>query len=439
MARKARDSRLDTRTVRLKLAPAKEPYWRVLEPGRALGYRRLADGKPGTWTARHGERVGGRHVYQFQALGTADDYSDADDIAVMTFGQAQETARGFFAALLASPAKTAAPITVAEAVADHMADYEARSARATAAMLLTVNAHILPALGKVLVKDLTAQRIRDWRNALVKAPPRRRKPAVGKRTLPYNAAVSAARATKAPVIDPRERLRQRQSTVNRVLTILKAALNLAFRNGRVDSDLAWRRVPPFPGANQPRIRYLTDDEAVRLVNACPPDFRRLVIAALLTGADYGELRTARVRDLDLGAHTAGVGKKRGWHQVVLTDEAARHFATAAVGKAPDALLFVRSDGEAWGASHQQRPLEIACGAASIEPFNFHILRHTYATRALRMGAGMLYVSAQLGHKDIRTTQRHYAHLVPSDMAAAIRAVPPLGIGEVSNVTALRHG
>ena len=38
-----------------------------------------------------------------------------------------------------------------------------------------------------------------------------------------------------------------------------------------------------------RIRYLTVEEARRLINACDPIFRPLVQAALQTGARYGEL------------------------------------------------------------------------------------------------------------------------------------------------------
>lgn len=186
--------------------------------------------------------------------------------------------------------------------------------------------------------------------------------------------------------------------------------------------------------DEPRIRYLPDEESLRLVNACAPDFRSLVVAALVTGCDYGELRTAQVRDLDLGSHVLSVGGKRNRHPVVLTDEAVKHFTSCTAGKASGDLIFTRADGDPWGKSHQARRLNDACSAARIEPaINFHILRHTYATRALRSGASMQYVSGQLGHKNIRTTQRHYAHLVPSDMSAAIRAVPALGVVQLSNL------
>ena len=42
-------------------------------------------------------------------------------------------------------------------------------------------------------------------------------------------------------------MRARKSTANRILTILKAALNHAFTHDRVSSDAAWRRVEPFEG------------------------------------------------------------------------------------------------------------------------------------------------------------------------------------------------
>jgi integrase len=75
---------------------------------------------------------------------------------------------------------------------------------------------------------------------------------------------------------------------------LKAALNHAWREGKTPSDDAWRRVRPFPEADAARVRYLTTDEARRLLHACDEDFRDIVEAALLTGARYGELAAMTV-------------------------------------------------------------------------------------------------------------------------------------------------
>jgi integrase len=357
-------------------------------------------------------------------------------VQVLSFGQAQEKARAWFKALLEDAGKIAKPITVAEAIADYLADYRARSGRATDRMLDTINAHILPTLGSTAVRDLTTDRLTRWRNALVEKPPRRRTSKAGRLVRDNRNGAEKQRANTANASNgtAQEALRPRQATANRILTVLKAALNHAWKANRVRDDMAWRKVTPFREVDEPRIRYLTDEESIRLVNACALDFRSLVVAALLTGCDYGELRTAQVRDLDLRGHVLSVGGKRNRRPVVVTDEAVKHFSSVTVGKTAGDLIFTRADGDRWGKSHQARRLSDACNAARIVPaINFHILRHTYATRALRSGASMQYVSGQLGHKNIRTTQRHYAHVVPSDLSAAIRAVPALGIVDLTNV------
>src|SRR5690606_25773272 len=98
--------------------------------------------------------------------------------------------------------------------------------------------------------------------------------------------------------------------------------NRAWREGKAPSDTEWRRVEPFEAVEAARVRYLEISEARRLVNACEPEFRRLVQAALQTGCRYGELAALRVEDFNGDAGTIHVrqskaGKAR---HVVLTDE-----------------------------------------------------------------------------------------------------------------------
>src|SRR5215472_12538761 len=88
MPRKLQDTRLDTRTARLKLAAQDAPYFRSMREGWAIGYRRLA-GKSGTWLVRLYAGSGG---YIRQHLGVADDLTEADGASTLTFAQAQERA-----------------------------------------------------------------------------------------------------------------------------------------------------------------------------------------------------------------------------------------------------------------------------------------------------------------------------------------------------------
>ena len=94
MARTLRDAKLDTRASRLRLKTRREPYWRSISEGLAIGYRKGIKG--GTWIARH---YSGEHGRRYSAIGTADDIADADGEHVLSFAQAQESARTWFADL----------------------------------------------------------------------------------------------------------------------------------------------------------------------------------------------------------------------------------------------------------------------------------------------------------------------------------------------------
>jgi integrase len=192
---------------------------------------------------------------------------------------------------------------------------------------------------------LTAKKIEDWHRGLAL------KPALA-RSRPGRKA-NHRKADKSA-----DGVRKRRATANRILTVLKAALNHAWKSSHVASDDAWRRVKPFRAVETARVRYLSEDECIRLVNACEPAFRNLARGALLTGCRYSELTAMHVADFnaDAGVITvreSKVGKPR---HVVLTDEGQHLFATLTVGKLSDEPIFTRRDGGTWGKSHQLRPM-----------------------------------------------------------------------------------
>lgn len=423
MARTVRNPKLNTRSARTKLKARREPYWTPIAPGCTLGYRKGAKG--GTWIAKYRGSDGGR---QYFAIGPADDAMDANGATALNFGQAQERARDWFSqtARKSDGDEPEKPSTVADAMKDYMAwlTVHRRSANATQ---YSVDAFILPAFGDTDISNLTTKAIRDWHEELAAAPARLR-------TAPGHA--QQYRDSGGP-----EATRKRRSTANRVLTMLKAGLNHAYREGNAPSDDAWRRVDRFEMVDGARIRYLSKTEIPRLVNACPLDFRRLVQAALLTGARYGELTALKVHDFipDSGTVLIRASKSGRARHVVLTDEAQTFFQQVATGRDGEVHLFLRDDGQPWGRAHQNRRLAEACTAASITPaISFHILRHTHASHLAMQDAPMIVIARQLGHRDTRMVEKHYAHLSPSYIADTIRAsFPTLGIVEETNVAALQ--
>jgi integrase len=236
--------------------------------------------------------------------------------------------------------------------------------------------------------------------------------------------------------DPRARC----ATANRILTVLKAALNHAYHDGKVPSDEAWRRAKPFRNVDSPKIGYLSVAEATRLVNACEPAFRPLVQAALLTGCRYGELIKMACHDFnpDAGCVTVRESKSGKPRHVPLTEEGQRFFERVTAGRPGSEVMFLRADGNPWGMSHQQRPLNRACEIAGLDPaVSFHVLRHTYGSLLAMRGVPLQVIAEALGHADTRITSRHYAHLMPSYVADTIRKhLPNFGV-ERDNITPLR--
>lgn len=427
MARTVRNAKIDTPSGRAKLMVRREPHWTVISQGVALGYRK--GGKGGFWVARLRDEAGKQH---YEALGAADDARDANGDDVLSFAQAQGKARDWFerkrrelAAGDDDPLDDDTPIddgplTVATCLAVYLRWYAAHNkASGLASTRAATATHILPALGAIEVAKLTTPAIRRWHHDLASSPARLR------------SGLGKERRFRPPGDDP-EAPRRRKSTANRVLTILKAALNKAFADRRVASDDAWRRVKPFRNVEAARVRYLSDDQCRRLVNACDPSFRPMLQAALFSGCRYGELTALRVDDFnpDAGTLLVRVAKSGHARHVVLTDEGRAFFAVQSIGKAGDARLFTRPDGAAWGKSHQQRPLVEGCERAAITPAaSFHVLRHTYASRLAMRGVPLLVIAKQLGHGDTRMVEKHYGHLAASYVADTVRALSgTLGIG-----------
>ena len=427
MARTVRDAKLENRSARGALVVSGKPYYRSIDTGLHLGYRKGK--RSGKWVVRWYEGAG---KYKLETIGLADDVQDADGVTVFSFSQAQSRARELYQrwervaqGLEVIPE---GPYTVEEAISDYLVDYERRGGKNRSRMLSVINTHILPSFGCIETARLSFKKIRAWHENLAKAP----------------AMVRTRKGAQQQYKDApnnHETTRKRRNTANRVLTIFKSALNHGYHEGKIASDAAWARVKPFKNVDAPTVRYLNDEESRRLVNVCSEDLRAIVTAALLTGARYGELAALKASDFNLDSGTLYIetsksGKDR---HIVLTDEGQRFFREAVAGRLGEDQIFKRKSGEPWGEAHQYRPLKDACKIAKIEPgIGFHILRHTYGSRLAMRSVPMAVIAAQLGHADTRTTEKHYAHLGPSYVAETVRnAFDEIGVLQDSNVRSIK--
>jgi site-specific recombinase XerD len=446
MARTVRDARLDSRTARLKLK-AGERHWRAIDAGLHLGYWRGERG--GSWLLRRyigaqnilGEN-GAKKLYTVETIGRADDTLDADGHSVLNFNQAQAVARERFAAANKPASAVAAELTVKAACEAYIkflraerktaddtesrlrlhvypdvagrrdeikAEMEALTARrklhASAARKGSERAkarlariaeretklrHELAALpttrlGDKLVRDLTTDDIEQWKRGLVH------------------------RDKDDPEVE-----RRSKDSANRVLTMLKAALNRVFQDESkgITTDAAWRRVKPFHDVGRAREVFLDQAQSLRLVNVTKGGFRDLVTAALITGArPPHELVQCRARDFRANLGTLPVDGKTGRRDVVLTGEAIQFFKELCAGKKPDDLLFVRDDSSAWGANHHIRPMKDAVAKAKLpKGTTIYSLRHTHASQAILNGANLKFLAENMG-TSIRMLEQHYGKFI----------------------------
>src|SRR5262249_58906597 len=153
-------------------------------------------------------------------------------------------------------------LTVRQAMHRYI-DFKHQRGQPVGDLISRSNVHIIPTLGDLVVCELTAEQLRRWLALMAHSPAQRR------------AKAGQPQYRSEPTTD--EEIRQRRASANRVLTMLKAALNHAYDEGHVGNRDAWgRRLAPFEKGEVARVGYLTVAEAEGLMNACDPGFRPLV-------------------------------------------------------------------------------------------------------------------------------------------------------------------
>jgi integrase/recombinase XerD len=396
----------------------REPYWNILEYCRHIGLEKRC-GRQAYWVARI-RKSDGRYK---QARLAALDYSGTLGVG---YGEAICLAHRWFAKPeIASISARSYPVGprqsldytpkgVGFTVGDALLDYvEWKRIAAAESHFLTnlslINHHIIPQLGDVQVEDLTSRQITSFSLDVLQSAPKR-----GNRELGPSRDLSE--------IDP-EALRKRKKTLNALIGILRLAIRLAWENGDIQSERAWRCIRSVPNADKPRNIVLDRTQCTRLLSCCREDLRQLVQGALYTGCRAGELAALQVRDVasDIFGIYVGPSKSRRARYVYLPDEGMAFFLGLCAGRAPEEHVFLMQSGRNWHGNHKHLFKDAVRQAGISESFVFHGLRHTYASQLVQAGTPLLIVAKQLGHANTDTVSRTYGHLSPNTCETEIRS------------------
>lgn len=217
--------------------------------------------------------------------------------------------------------------------------------------------------------------------------------------------------------------KDRPTRANRVIEVLRKALNLAIRWGWIERNPAsgCRR-----NVEEKRHRYLAREEVSRLVAALEDHPERCSADALLfmlhTGCRRGEALNARWEQFDLDRRLwvkpSAETKQRREHRVPYS---------SAVGE-----ILSRRRAES-GGTHVfpgrlgaplcdvRRTWKAVCEAVGLKGVRIHDLRHTFASLVASSGQSLMVIGELLGHSTPQTTKR-YANLYDDTLRSAAEGV-----------------
>jgi len=228
------------------------------------------------------------------------------------------------------------------------------------------------------------------------------------------------------------------SSINRAIPAVRSFCRFLWEEGRLETNPAQalrsvRLGPPLAP------KHLTVEEVQRLLSLpdieTPTGRRDRAILMLLynTGLRVGELCALNREDVRLPPDGWGalqvVGKGRRLHRLPINRPAAEAVLAYLADRGDDAepALFLNRNGRRFSvrgiALLVNRYLRAAGIANRSGP---HLLRHTFATHALRARPNLRAVQELLGHAWVTTTQR-YTHLEVEDLREQVSVLPGISV------------
>lgn len=271
-----------------------------------------------------------------------------------------------------------------------------------------INVHIIPALGNLVLKDLTSFHIQDFYNEL------------------GDDGLSSA-------------------TIRKIHQIINSALDKAQEQKMIRFNPS--ESAELPAMEQKPLRAFTRDEQTIFFEAAKGySYNEAFVFEVDTGVRDGELFPLTWKDIDFEKGYVQINKtlifvkdrenksgntyilkvqdstktKAGVRKIPLTKRCLRMLKELKLkngGKSE--LIFPSKNGTFISPRNFLRCFKTICGKIGLKDFNCHTLRHTFATRCFEKGIPAKIVSRWLGHKKVQHTLDIYTHVMPEEEKHAI--------------------
>jgi len=223
------------------------------------------------------------------------------------------------------------------------------------------------------------------------------------------------------------------ATVNRYLSLIRNLLRMARDE--------WQWIDTFPKIRMlpgevERDRWLTRDEADRLLAACPDHLAALVRFALATGCRSREITGLEWARVDLDRQTAWLNRtKNGTPRGVPLNADAVEVLREQIGKHAQFCFTYRGEPIRHGLVNTGWMNAIQ--KAGVEDFRFHDLRHTWASWHRQAGTSCDELK-DLGGWKTRSMVDRYAKFATENLAAAASRIEQGRGGNVVQLARFCH-
>lgn len=385
-------TKIDTVTSRDSLKARHAPYWQKIRTECHIGYRKTTSDSSGAWIARYRDTSG---KYQLHSLGSLESflpsrrYDEAVKQAVEWFDH-RKTGGISESITLANACERYIEKLQSAGKVNGAIDVAGRFKRWVFSD---------PKLSKTALLKLTPAMLNDWRVKLA--------------TTPALLQDKSKTATKL----------RASSTVNRDMAVLKAALNLAREDGYTNSDHAWRsKLKPIKNAENRRDCYLDIEQRRRLILNSPADLAALLKLMSLIPLRPGAVASLTVSNFEhrLGVLTVGKDKAGRDRKITLPPSTSAFLAEQVSGKATNAPLVSRENGQFWNKDAWKFIFKIAAKAADLpDTATAYALRHSTITDLIVLHRLDTMTVAQISGTSLPMIEKHYGHLLRDHAATAL--------------------